>query len=163
MAENKDKYLEWVEQGKLRQKLNATHILVKCDVKEADIAKYLDITVREYKKLKEKYPEFNKATDPTDPSELVEMVSILQEMAKGYVRTTQRRDYYTNKKGEEKFRKSEVDHFYPGNPIVLIYLLEKFYGTKWAKDFEKLQIARAKLESKEEWNNGSDNDGNRES
>ena len=68
-----------------------------------------------------------------------------------------------NKKGEEKFRKSEVDHFYPGNPIVLIYLLEKFYGTKWAKDFEKLQIARAKLESKEEWNNGSDNDGNTES
>lgn len=40
------------------------------------------------------------------------MVSILQEMAKGYVRTTQRRDYYTNKKGEEKFRKSEVNHFY---------------------------------------------------
>ena len=38
MAEKKDKYLEWVEQGKLRQKLNATHILVKCDVKEADIA-----------------------------------------------------------------------------------------------------------------------------
>ena len=91
------------------------------------------------------------------------MVSILQEMAKGYVRTTQRRDYYTNKKGEEKFRKSEVDHFYPGNPIVLIYLLEKFYGTKWAKDFEKLQIARTNLESKEEWNNGSNNDGNTES
>ena len=163
MAEKKDKYLEWVEQGKLRQKLNATHILVKCDVKEVDIAKYLDITVKEYKKLKEKYPEFNKATDPTDPTEIVEMVTILQEMAKGYVRTTQRRDYYTNKKGEEKFKKSEVDHFYPGNPIVLIYLLEKFYGTKWAKDFEKLQITRAKLESKEEWNNESDNDGNRES
>ena len=78
MAEKKDKYLEWVEQGKLRQKLNATHILVKCDVKIADIAKNLDITVREYKKLKEEYPEFNKATDPADPSELVEMVSILQ-------------------------------------------------------------------------------------
>ena len=90
MAEKKDKYLEWVEQGKLRQKLNATHILVKCDVKETDIAKYLDITIREYKKHKEKYPEFNKATDPTDPSELVEMVSILQEKAKGYVRTTKR-------------------------------------------------------------------------
>ena len=56
-----------------------------------DIAKYLDITIKEYKKLKEKYPEFNKATDPTDPSELVEMVSILQEMAKGYVKRTQRR------------------------------------------------------------------------
>ena len=78
MAEKKDKYLEWVEQGKLRQKLNATHILVKCDVKIADIAKNLDITVREYKKLKEEYPEFNKATDPADSSELVEMVSILQ-------------------------------------------------------------------------------------
>ena len=77
MAEKKDKYLECAEQGKLRQKLNATNILVKCDVKEADIAKYLDITIREYKKLKEKHPEFNKATDPTDPSELVEMVSIL--------------------------------------------------------------------------------------
>ena len=78
MAEKNDKYFEWVEQGKLRQKLNATHILVKCDVKEADIAKYLDITVREYIKLKEKYLEFNKATDPTDPSVLVEMVLIIQ-------------------------------------------------------------------------------------
>ncbi|MCI5543218.1 MAG: hypothetical protein MSA65_06740 [Mollicutes bacterium] len=47
MAEKKDKYLEWVEQGKLRQKLNATNIIVKCDVKKADIAKNLDITVRE--------------------------------------------------------------------------------------------------------------------
>ena len=163
MAEKKDKYLEQVEQRKLRQKLNATHILVKCDVKEADIAKYLDTTVREYKKLKEKYPEFNKTTDPTDPSDFVEMVSILQEMAKGYIRTTQRRDYCTNKKGEEQFRKSEVDHFYPSNPIVLIYLLKKFYGTKLAKDFEKLQIARVKLDSKEEWNNESDNDGNTDS
>ena len=104
MAEKKDKYLEWVEQGKLRQKLNATHILVKCDVKEVDIAKYLDITVKEYKKLKEKYPEFNRATDPTDPTELVEMVTILQEIAKGYVRTTKRRGYYTNKKGSRNLK-----------------------------------------------------------
>ena len=65
MAEKKDKYLEWVEQGKLRQKLNATNIIVKCDVKKADIAKNLDITVRE-KKLKEEYHEFNKVTNPTD-------------------------------------------------------------------------------------------------
>ena len=93
MAEKKDKYVEWVEQGKLIQKLNATHILVKSNVKEVDIAKYLNITVREYKKINEKYPEFNKATDSTDPLELTEMVSILQEMAKGYVRTTHRRDY----------------------------------------------------------------------
>lgn len=161
MAEKKDKYLQWVEQGKLKLKLNATHILVKCDVKEADIARYLDLTIKQYRELKEKYPEFKKAADPKDPSELVEMVTVLKEIGIGYTRTTQRRDYYTNKKGEEKYRKAEVDHFYPGNPIVLIYLLEKFYGTKWAKDFEKLQIAREKLESKEEWSDGSDNDGDR--
>ena len=89
MAEKKDKYLQWVEQGKLRIKLNATHILVKCDVKEADIAKYLDITVKQYRELKQKYPEFNKAADPKDPSELVEMVTVLKEIGIGYVRTTQ--------------------------------------------------------------------------
>lgn len=38
MAEKKDKYLEWVE-GKLRQKLNVTHILVKCDVKKLILLK----------------------------------------------------------------------------------------------------------------------------
>ena len=39
MAEKKDKYLEWVEQGKLRQKLNATIFLLSMMLKKLILLK----------------------------------------------------------------------------------------------------------------------------
>ncbi len=161
MAEKKDKYLLWVEQGNLNKKLNATRILTKVNIKEADIARYLDISVKEFRDLKAKYPEFSKAADPKDVSDLVDMVNTLYEIGKGYYRTTVRREYYSNRKDQNKYKKSESDNYYPGNPVVLIYLLEKMYGSKWAKDYEKIQLAKEKMESKEEWTDGSTDDGNR--
>lgn len=61
MAEKKDKYIEWVEQGKLRQKLNATHILVKCDVKEENMS-CLVLKIFNYKTFNELYLKHSKVS-----------------------------------------------------------------------------------------------------
>ena len=70
---------------------------------------------------------------------------------------TIRKTAYVTKTGENKVQKDDTEHYYPGNPIVGIYLLEMFYGPEWNKDFNKLM---AKLD-KEEWTDGSHNGGNK--
>ena len=152
-----DAYLTWIQSGKISAKLNEVQILAKTGSNAKAIAEWLKISLKEYEELKRKYPEFKKAADPEDCGELIRLVSELQRQAAGYFQTTTRKNAYVNKSGENKLSKDETQHYYPGNPIIGIYLLEMFYGAKWNKDYNKIMSKY----DKEEWTDGNHNDGNK--
>ena len=152
-----DAYLTWINKGELQARLNEVQILAKTGSDDKTIADWLRITGKEYKELKEKYPEFKRATNPKECGELLRLVKTLQRQAEGYSAHTIRKTAYVTKTGENKVQKDDTEHYYPGNPAVGIYLLEMFYGPEWNKDFNKLM---AKLD-KEEWSDGSSNGGNK--
>ncbi len=152
-----DAYLTWVTQGKLASKLNEVQILAKTGSEEKVIAEWLKISIKEYEELKRKYPDFKRATNPNECGEMIRLVTSLQRQAEGYHETTVRKNAYVNKKDENRFQKEETEHYYPGNPIIGIYLLEVFYGSRWNKDYAKL-MAKA---DKEEWSDGNSDGRNR--
>ena len=79
-----DAYLTWINKGELTAKLNEVQILAKTGSDDKAISEWLQITVKEYKELKERYPEFKRATNPKECGELIRLISDLQKQASGY-------------------------------------------------------------------------------
>lgn len=161
MEENKDLYVLWNQQGTLKDNLIVISMLVKAGITEKQICKFYEITIENFKWLKKKYFDFAYAFDKDNINELVECFKTLRQMAHGYTKKIPRKQYYKNRKGEDKYTLQEVEAWFEPDLKSTTYILEKFFGPKWRNDSEVLKIAERKIESKkEEWTNGNNNETN---
>ncbi|MDE5617325.1 MAG: hypothetical protein K2I36_00535 [Ureaplasma sp.] len=157
----KDLYTKWNEEGQLQENLIIISMLVKSGITERQIAKYYLISFDEIKLLKKKYFDFAYALDKDNICELVECFKTLKQVAHGYSKKIPRKQFYKNRKGEDKATLQEVDAWFEPDVKSVQYILEKFFGPNWRNDSETLKLAEKKIASKkEEWSNGNLNEGN---
>lgn len=161
MSNKKDLYLAWTESGKLKDNLAIISLLIKAGVTEAQIAKYLEISLKDYKEMKKAHADVAYANAPDNIWEMTNCIRDLVKIGHGYSTKSFRKQVYKGKKGEDKYSINEFELYHEPNANVLIYILDKFYGPKWRDDAISLELRKEKLDQKEEWNSGSSNDGNK--
>jgi len=160
MSDKKDLYLAWTESGKFKDNLSTISLMIKSGVTEVQIAKYFEMSVKEYRDLRKKYPDVAYASSPDNIAEMVNCIRDLVKIAHGYYTKSTRKQMYKTKKGEDKYSINEFELYHEPNANVLIYLLDKFYGSKWRDDAISLALQKEKINQKEVWDDGSSNDRN---
>lgn len=155
-----DKYLEWNEQGILKEKLLAISFLVKADIPIRDICKKEGLSVKELSELKSKYKDFADACDKKNINGLIFCIDNLIQMAQGYQMRREGREGYKSKDGRDKFKMIDIKVPVPKSLHANAYLLEKCYGKKWALNFEQLALAEKKLDNAETWEDEPDGNPN---
>lgn len=162
MEENyKDLYVQWNQEGTFKDNLIVISMLVKANITEKQICKFYQISIDNLKWLKKKYFDFAYAFDKDNITELVECFKTLRQVAHGYSKKVPRKQYYKNRKGEDKYTLQEVEAWFEPDLKSTTYILEKLFGANWRNDSEVLKIAERKIETKrEEWSNGNYNEAN---
>lgn len=150
-----DLYVKWNEQGELRENLQVISMLIKSGFTEKHIAKYYQISVENLKQLKKQYFDFAYAFDKDNIDILVQCFKTLIKVSKGYTKKIPRKQFYKNRKGEDKYTLTETDVWYEPDVKSVTYVLEKFFGSQWRNDSEVLKLAEKKIDDKkEQWING---------
>lgn len=154
-----DLYVKWNEQGQLKVNLQVISMLVKSGLTEKQIAKYYHVSTDNIKELKKKYFDFAYAFDKDNIEIMVQTFKTLITLSQGYSKKIPRKQFYKNRKGEEKATITETDVWYEPDLKAITYVLEKFYGTQWRNDSEVLRLAEKKIDDKKEkWINGNSDD-----
>lgn len=154
-----DLYVKWNEQGDLKINLQVISMLVKDGLTEKQIARYYQISLENLKELKKKYFDFAYAFDKDNIEIKVQTFKVLLMVSQGYSKKIPRKQFYKNRKGEDKYTLTETEVWYEPDIKSLTYILEKFYGKKWRNDSEVLRIAEKKIDDKkEQWKNGNFDD-----
>ena len=154
-----DLYVKWNEEGKLKDNLLVLSMIVKSGCSDKQIARYYGVSLENLKELKKKYPEFAYAFDKDNINLMVENFKTLLTIARGYSKKIPRKQFYKNKKGEDKYTLTETDIWYEPDVKSVTYILEKFFGPQWRYDSELLKLQEKKIDDKKErWKNGNSND-----
>ena len=154
-----DLYLKWNESGQLRDNLQIISMLIKSGFTEKHIAKYYQVSIENLRELKKKYFDFAYAFDKDNIEIMVQTFKTLIKLSQGYSKKIPRKQFYKNRKGEEKATVTETEVWYEPDLKSITYVLEKFYGNHWRNDSEVLKLAEKKIDDKKErWINGNSND-----
>lgn len=151
-----DKYLEWNEQGILKEKLLAISFLVRAEIPIRDICANFGLTIKEFSALRRKYKDLDNACDKKNLSGLLFCIDNLIQMAQGYHMKKEGREGYKNKEGRDRFKIIDVKIPVPKSLQANAYLLEKCYGKQWAMNFQQLALAEKKLDNAETWEDEPD-------
>ena len=153
-----DKYEQWNEQGVLKEKLLTISFLVKAGIPIRDICKKLEISLKDFSFLKQKYKDFDYAADKKNLNGLMFCIGNLIQMAEGYQMKKEGKEGYKTKDGKDKFKIIDIKVPVAKSLAANAYLLEKTEGKQWALNFEQLALAEKKLEKVETWKDDLDED-----
>lgn len=118
------------------------------------IAKYLKVSLKELKCQIKSSVELQYAFDPNNIELKAKWFNELLTIAHGYQKepkyTTTK---YKDKTGKEKVTQTRTDESSIKDPDTFIYLLAKFYGPQYLKDYENLSLRAKTKQDKETWSN----------
>jgi hypothetical protein len=152
MANTKDAYMKWKEQGLLETKLKIISDYYSYKEARGLIYNLLGVSEATWERLKKRHEELRfTIAEAKKLHEQLLLVSITRRAEGEYYEDTQTIIEESNGKTKKKIVK--IKKYIPGDVGAGKYLLSRLHGEKYNENKEMLEIARKRQESNfEEWN-----------